>query len=236
MMKHLFTYGAVSVEEAEDVPLKETQLGSIPNHWKIKSLSECAIVQTGVAKGRKIKSQDVVSVPYLRVANVQDGFLDLREMKHIEIRKSELDRFSLRNGDIVLTEGGDFDKLGRGFIWNGQVFPCVHQNHIFAVRANQKLVSPDYLSYMVQGSYAKSYFLTVAHKTTNLASINTTKLKALPVLIPSGNEQDQIVTCLNQVDLKIKSEEAKKQALDELFKSMLHNLMTGKVRVNNLEI
>ena len=93
----------------------------------------CSEVQTGVAKGRRLNGADTISVPYLRVANVQDGFLDLSEMKSIEIRRSELERYSLQAGDVVLTEGGDFDKLGRGFIWNGEVRCCVHQNHIFAL-------------------------------------------------------------------------------------------------------
>lgn len=236
LMKHLFTYGAISVEEAEKVPLQETDFGSVPLHWEIMPLDRCSTVQTGVAKGRRLTGTDIINVPYLRVANVQDGYLNLNEMKYIDIRRSELDRFLLHKGDIVLTEGGDFDKLGRGFIWQGEIPSCVHQNHIFAVRANSKIISPEFLSYMVQSGYAKAYFLSVAHKTTNLACINTTKLKALPVLIPPRAEQERITSMLDRVDDRIRMEENNKKVIEELFKTLLHNLMTGKVRVNDLEV
>lgn len=138
-------------------------------------LGECAYVQTGIAKGRKIAVDEALTLPYLRVANVQDGRLDLPEMKEITIRERERDRFLLREGDFVLTEGGDFDKLGRGFIWRGEVENCLHQNHIFAVRADWARLTPEFFPYQSQSPYGKAYFLSVAHKTTNLASINTTK-------------------------------------------------------------
>ena len=139
LMRQLFTYGPVPVNQADQVTLKETDFGSVPQSWPVSPLERCSEVQTGVAKGRSLNGADLVSVPYLRVANVQDGYLDLTEIKNIEIRRSEVPRFSLRVGDVVLTEGGDFDKLGRGFIWTGEVPGCVHQNHIFAVRANRSI-------------------------------------------------------------------------------------------------
>jgi type I restriction enzyme S subunit len=235
LMRHLFTYGPVPVEEADQVPQRETDYGAVPETWRTMPLSECAVVQTGVAKGRKLNGAEAISVPYLRVANVQDGYLDLSEIKTIEIRRSELSRFSLETGDVVLTEGGDFDKLGRGFIWNGEVLGCVHQNHIFAVRANRDLLMPEFLAYLTQSAYGKAYFLSVAHKTTNLACINTTKLKALPTLVPTKDEQKEIVASMKGVDQKLAIEERKRNALDLLFRTLLHHLMTGKVRVNELE-
>ena len=132
LMRHLLRRpGPVPTDRADRVSLKETDFGTVSRNWPVKPLESCSQVQTGAAKGRSLNGAEV-SVPYLRVANVQDGYLDLSEIKHIEIRRSELPRFSLQVGDVVLTEGGDFDKLGRGFIWNGEVPGCVHQNHIYA--------------------------------------------------------------------------------------------------------
>jgi type I restriction enzyme S subunit len=235
LMRHLFTYGPVSFDQADWVALRETDHGQVPEAWNIRPLSEGATVQTGVAKGRKIEDGDAVDVPYLRVANVQDGYLDLAEMKKITIRRSEISRYSLQPGDVVLTEGGDFDKLGRGFIWNGEVPGCVHQNHIFAVRPTRSVLMPEFLAYLTQSAYGKSYFLSVAHKTTNLACINTTKLKALPVLLPPLREQRRIATALQAVDKKIDVETRKSVGLNALFQTLLHNLMTGKVRVHPVQ-
>jgi type I restriction enzyme S subunit len=235
LMRYLFTYGPVPVDDADRVPLRDTDFGKVPNAWRISPLDESSEVQTGVTKGRRLNGADVVSVPYLRVANVQDGYLDLAEMKNIDIRRSEVARYSLQLGDVVLTEGGDFDKLGRGFIWNGEVPGCVHQNHIFAVRAKRSEILPGFLAYLTQSPYGKAYFLSVAHKTTNLACINTTKLKAFPALSPSIQEQQVIVDALCAVDGKIAVEEAKRRAIDSLFKTLLHHLMTGKLRVRDLD-
>ena len=215
---------------------KETEIGPVPESWDIASLEDCAFVQTGSAKGRKFGDAEVAQVPYLRVANVQDGHLDLTEMKSITIRKSEIDRYRLQYGDVVLTEGGDFDKLGRGFIWRGQLKLCVHQNHVFAVRTDQNRLLPDFFAYQAQSDYGKAYFLKVAHKTTNLACINTTKLKAFPVLIPALDEQREIVAILEAIDRKSDLHRRKRMVLDDLFKTLLHKLMTGKIRVATLDL
>ena len=227
-MRTLFTRGLRG--EAQ----KETEIGPVPESWDIVSLEDCAFVQTGAANGRKFGDAEVAQVPYLRVANVQDGHLDLMEMKSITIRKSEIDRYRLQHGDVVLTEGGDFDKLGRGFIWRGQLKLCVHQNHVFAVRTDRKRLLPDFFAYQAQSYYGKAYFLKVAHKTTNLACINTTKLKAFPVLIPALDEQREIVAILDAIDRKIDLHRNKSAVLNDLFKTLLHKLMTGEIRTADL--
>jgi type I restriction enzyme S subunit len=158
-------------------------------------------------------------------------------MKEIRIRRSEIERYRLLSGDVVLTEGGDFDKLGRGFIWRGEIDLCVHQNHIFAVRPHRQRLLPEFFAYLTQSAYGKAYFLKVAHKTTNLASINSTKLKAFPVLIPPTlDEQREIVTILDAIDRKIDLHKRKRAVLDELFKALLHKLMTGEIRVADIDL
>ena len=230
LMHKLFTEGL------RREPQKQTESGLVPESWEVVPLSECAVVQTGIAKGRQVNVEEAVEVPYLRVANVQDGYLDLSEMKTITIRKNEQQRFALQDGDVVLTEGGDFDKLGRGFIWHGQIENCVHQNHVFAVRPDKMQISSEFFAYLSQSPYGKSYFLSVAHKTTNLACINTTKLKAFPVLLPPQDQQADIVVACSSIDGKIRNATNKKNHLQDLFRALLHELMTAKTRVHKLEI
>jgi type I restriction enzyme S subunit len=228
LMAKLFTQGT------RGGPTQQTRFGCVPSRWTIKTLEDCAIVQTGVAKGRRLNGGAVVDVPYLRVANVQDGHLDLRKIKTIELREGELPRYCLRADDVVLTEGGDFDKLGRGFIWNGQIDPCVHQNHVFAVRVDRSRLLPEYVAYFCQSPYGKSYFLNVAHKTTNLACINTAKLRALPVPIPDLVEQREIADSLNAVQATLDAATRRRELQSELFDAMLDELMTGRIRVDGL--
>ena len=173
--------------------------GQPTDGWQARELSAVAFIQTGTAKGRHFKDRKTVELPYLRVANVQAGYLDLNEIKTITIAENESDRYRLQPGDLLLTEGGDFDKLGRGAVWRGEIELCIHQNHIFAVRFDQDLIQPEFAEYEMQSWYAKRYFLSVAKKTTNLATINRTQLAAFPIKFPDLNEQRRIVTYLDSV-------------------------------------
>src|SRR5258708_3193712 len=97
--------------------------------WKRVALEEVAEVRTGLALGKRDIS-DPVERPYLRVANVQDGYLDLSTIKMVSVSRADAERYALRRHDVLLTEGGDFDKLGRGTVWRGEVPGCLHQNHV----------------------------------------------------------------------------------------------------------
>lgn len=171
----------------------------LPKEWSYQRLDSLASVQTGVAKNSGLKGE-TVELPYLRVANVQDGHIDLTEIKTIRVLKRDVARFSLRNNDIVVTEGGDFDKLGRGFLWHGQVEPCLHQNHVFAVRPNPARLLPAVFAYLTSSDYGRAYFQRCAKRSTNLASINSSQLKSFPVPLPPPSEQRKIAEILGEWD------------------------------------
>lgn len=155
-----------------------------PKGWKVKKLNDIAGIQSGITKGRKIVGVETKNVPYMRVANVQDGHVNLNEVKMIEATPVEIRRYLLTKGDILLTEGGDPDKLGRGAVWHGEINPCIHQNHIFRVRLDAAYALPEYLSALIGSARGKKYFLIAAKQTTGIASINKTQLSGFPVLIP----------------------------------------------------
>ena len=162
-----------------------------PKGLSVVPLSDVAEVISGVAKGRKLAPAESVELPYMRVANVKDGHLDLSEVKTIEIKRSEVAKLLIQPGDLLMTEGGDPDKLGRAALWAGEIDTCVHQNHIFKVRSDRSHLVPAYLRSLVGSSYGKAYFLSVAKKTTGIASINKTQLSAFPVVLPPlGHQQD----------------------------------------------
>ncbi|MDP3798598.1 MAG: restriction endonuclease subunit S [Polaromonas sp.] len=161
-----------------------------PKGWPTVALSEVSEVISGVAKGRRLSSDDLVELPYMRVGNVKDGHLDLSEVKTIEIKRSEVKKLRIEPGDLLMTEGGDPDKLGRAALWHGEIDLCVHQNHIFKVRSNRALLSPEYLRSLAGSAYGKAYFLRVAKKTTGIASINKTQLSAFPVVLPPLSMQE----------------------------------------------
>jgi type I restriction enzyme S subunit len=136
----------------------------------------------------------------LRVANVQRGYLDLSVVKHLEIPIEELDRYKLREGDVLMTEGGDWDKLGRAAIWNDEVPDCIHQNHIFRLRStDQERLLPQWTILFANSRLGRSYFEKASKQTTNLASINMTQLRSCPLPLPPTAEQRRIVAKVGEL-------------------------------------
>jgi type I restriction enzyme, S subunit len=138
---------------------RESSIGWIPKEWNLRKLVELADICSGVTLGSKRTSEQTISVPYLRVANVQDGYLDLSDVKEITVSRKTFDSLILQVGDVLMNEGGDFDKLGRGTIWRGEISPCIHQNHVFRVRTNSQTLNHLFLAYWSQSFYGKKYFI-----------------------------------------------------------------------------
>lgn len=190
-------------------------------NWQSETLEKVALVNSGVTKGRNLNGAAQITVPYMRVANVQDGKLDLTEIKTIEIKEYELSKFLLKSGDILLTEGGDPDKLGRGAVWYNQIPNCIHQNHIFRVRANKEILSPEFLSFQFGSQYGKQYFLKAAKQTTGIASINSTQLKAFPVLIPPIELQQKFASMVADTAKLREKQKRNEIELENLFQALL---------------
>jgi len=161
--------------------------------WPWTTLGEIAEIKGGVTKDSKRQSDPgYVEVPYLRVANVQRGYLDLSEVSRIRIRPAKAAQLALRTGDVLFNEGGDRDKLGRGWVWDGQIDNCIHQNHVFRARLSSGEFDPYFVS--VHGNtWGQRWFETHGKHTTNLATLNLTTLKSFPVPAPPLAEQREVV-------------------------------------------
>lgn len=202
----------------------------LPEGWKRMPLHKIADVRTGLAKGKQ-GLKDAIELPYLRVANVQDGHIDLKEVKTIQVGRADIDRYSLRAGDVLMTEGGDFDKLGRGAVWGGDIAPCLHQNHVFAVRPNADYLDSSFLSALSASEYGRNYFLGCAKRSTNLASINSSQLKTFPVLLPRLGEQKGISEVLAIWDTTIATTEKLLANSRRQKQALMQQLLTGKLRL-----
>lgn len=213
-----------------DVPMKDSGvawLGSVPAHWNITRLKFVASVQTGIAKGKDTTGKTVIATPYLRVANVQDGFLALDDVATIDIEPEQLDRYRLLPGDVLMNEGGDFDKLGRGTIWHGEIQDCIHQNHVFAVRPHR--VKPDWLNQLTSSRYAQFYFMGRSKQSTNLASISSSNIMELPVLLPPEDEQQEILTFIVEEAAKLDALKTASEHAIALLKERRAALITAAV-------
>ena len=202
-----------------------------PASWGITAFTNLAQIRSGVTKGRNLAGRKTKSFPYLRVANVQRGYLDLDVMKDIEIPLDELEKFRLRPNDLLLTEGGDWDKVGRTAIWRDEIANCIHQNHVFRARLVSGELQPEWFMLYFNSPVGRRYFETAAKQTTNLASINASELRECPVPIPPLAEQKRIVArveaLLRQCDALAAQLHQTRTLGAHLLDSTLHHLLAA---------
>ena len=221
-----------------NVPTKDSGvewLGEVPAHWEVRPLKSMSDLQTGLTLGKRYEGEAVTTRPYLRVANVQDGYLALDDISEVEVSVRDAARFELRMRDVLVTEGGDFDKLGRGHMWEEQIAQCLHQNHIFAVRPRRTALTPHFLALVTSSGYGRAYFTATSKQSTNLASTNATKLRNLPVALPGLAEQVEIVHWASHESARIDGLVAKIEKATDHFKelrtALISAAVTGKIDV-----
>lgn len=206
----------------------------IPRGWKLVCLKRIAEIQGGLTLGKQYEGT-LIERPYLRVGNVQDGHLDLADVSVIELPVSVAAGVELRHDDVLMTEGGDLDKLGRGYLWKGEIPGCLHQNHIFAVRCFLHKLKPMFLAYVTAAKYGRDYFEATGKKTTNLACTNATKVGEFPIPLPPLAEQEAICAHLDEKLSELKrivaGIEAQIATLTAYRKSLIHECVTGQRRV-----
>lgn len=211
----------------------------IPQGWQLVSLKRLAKIQGGLTLGKQYTGT-LVERPYLRVGNVQDGCLELSDVSKIEIPANEAAGVELQPGDVLMTEGGDLDKLGRGYLWDGQIPGCLHQNHIFAVRCLPYKLKPSFLAYLTSAKYGRDYFEATGKKTTNLANTNTTKVGQFPIPLPPLPEQEKICAYLDRKIFEINGIktiiEKQISTLLAYRRSLIHECVTGQRRVSEADV
>ena len=215
--------------------------------WPTEPLGAICEIVSGITKDSQKQGDDYREVPYLRVANVQRLQLNLSEVKTIPAKECTIASYRLEPGDILLNEGGDRDKLGRGWIWQGQINECIHQNHVFRARIRDGKAIPKWIAYYANTNEARAYFLESGKQTTNLASISKKNLSALPVPLPPVHVQetlvaeidtqlsrlDEVVTTLQGIQAKLK--QARASILKAAVEGRLVETEAELARVNGIQ-
>ena len=194
--------------------------------YPLKRLGEIAQVSYGIQKCPANRPGQHAR-PYLRVANVQRGQLDLSEIKYINVPDSELETYRLQRGDLLVCEGNSADLVGRPAIWNDEIPDCVHQNHILRVRVNLASALPEFVLEYVQTPPARNYFRARAKFTTNLASINSNDLRELQIPLPSLDLQLEIVQHVKERRVKIAQEQEKVRHLTDTVEREVEEMILG---------
>lgn len=217
-----------------DVPTPDTpDLPALPSGWVWTTLGALCEVTGGITKDAKKQADpSYVEVPYLRVANVQRGRLDLDEVARIRVPSAKAEALRLLPGDVLFNEGGDRDKLGRGWVWEGQIANCIHQNHVFRGRIRGGVLDPRLLSWH-GNTFGRRWFEANGKQTTNLASLSMANLKRLPVPVPPLTDQPAMVA---EVQRRLSIIRAARDGVAAvrgkaqlLRRSLLHTAITGQL-------
>jgi len=207
------------------LPAKNGVPTNAPTGWQVVPLGGIAEIASGITLGRPLRDKPTRRVPYLRVANVKDGWLDLDDVYEIDATDEEIKKCRLRYGDILLTEGGDPDKLGRGTFWQEQIAECVHQNHIFRVRLPSDRFCYDFVSLQIGSPHGKAYFFAQAKQTTGIATINRGVLNRFPLLVPPLPEQRRIAAHLREQLAGVAQARAATEAQADGLGKLIHALL-----------
>ena len=239
LMKHLFTYGPVSIDEAENVPLKETEIGMVPEEWEEKRLLDLAKKESDIVGGPfgsnlKVSDYTESGVPIIRLQNIKRNRFVKKDIKFVSKEKAEeLEYHSFRAGDIVLAKLGD--PIGKTCTVPDDLIEGIVVADVVRIRTDPELTSKDYIVYALNADFTTEQFRRLKTGTTR-PRVNVSDVRYVKLPLPPITDQRRIASILSEVDRKIEVEEDREKALEALSKTLLSNLMTGKIRVNSLEV
>lgn len=228
LMRHLFTYGPVPVQEVDQVLLKETEIGPVPQHWAVVPLGDVVV---GTQYGLSRRGQSAGEYPILRMNNLEEGSVRTDDLQYVDLPEDEYRRYSLTSGDILFNRTNSYELVGKTALFESSE-PFVFASYLVRVVPDHSKLLPRYLNFYLNSEAVQNRLRTLATRGASQSNISATKLRSLIVGLPPLREQRQSVEWLAAVDGKVRSERMRLQGLRTLFSSLLQNLMTGKVRVS----
>lgn len=225
-MQTLFTRGL------EDEAQKETEIGPVPENWEIVAIDDIAV---STQYGLSVRGQTSGAYPILRMNCQEDGKVHYRNLQFVDLDSDTYDRFRVKPGDLLFNRTNSIDLVGRMSIVE-DVRPAVFASYLVRLVVDADRCIPEFLNYFMNWPRTQGEIKKYASRAVGQANINATKLRTVPFPLPSINEQQNIVTLLDAIDRKIDLHRRKRDMLEELFKALLHKLMTGEISVGDLDL
>jgi len=226
-MQHLFTRGLRQETQ------KETELGPVPESWDVSTINDVAL-QTQY--GLSIRGQAEGAIPILRMNCQDDGRVRFRDLQYVDLDEATLSAFRLEDGDLLFNRTNSIEHVGRTAIFDG-VKEAVFASYLVRLKVDTLRCLPRFLNYYMNRREVQHDIKRLASRAVGQANINATKLRTIAFPLPSSlNEQAEIIEILDALDHKIDLHRRKRDVLDQLFKSLLHKLMTGQISVDDLDL
>lgn len=233
LMRHLFTYGPVPADQTDQVPMQETELGPLPEEWRVVRLGDLENkghlwVKNGYPQGEHNTKGN--GVPHLRPFNItSEGIIDVSQVKFVDAPPED-SPYWVKCGDVLFNNTNSEELVGKTayFDLNGKF---VLSNHMTIIRVADNALDAYWLAKQLHWFWYEGLFHSICRRHVNQASVSLERLRQVCIPLPPLAEQREIARILQAVDEKIRAEEARKAALEGLFRSLLHHLMTAQVRL-----
>ena len=227
-MRELFTHGLRGGEAQ-----KETEIGPMPESWELVSIGNVFKIEQGLSLKGNL-ANDGEGTPFLRTSNVYWGRIELQAVSQMRLEGEVPPHKLLRRGDLLVCEGGE---IGRAAVWNGEMDECLFQNHLHRLRpVDASRTHPRFaMAWLEEGFTHRNVYEGAGNRTT-IPNLSRARLAELLIPHPSPAQQHEIVAILDAIDRKIDLHRRKRAVLDDLFKALLHKLMTGEIRVDELDL
>jgi len=234
LLHHLFTYGPVPFDQVHRVPLKEVDTGLAPKRWDLTTLG--ALIADGPQNGvYKPQSDYGDGTPIVRIdAFPNEGGIVTSAAKRVGLNADERATYSLRVGDLLINRVNSLSHLGKTALVGPMREQMVFESNMMRLSLDSSKVLPEFVFRFLCCPGPRDMLRSASKRAVAQSSVNQGDVRSLTVPLPLISEQRAIVASLAAMDLKLSAEEARSAALDRLFHSLLHNLMTGQVRVNHL--
>ncbi|MBW9221499.1 restriction endonuclease subunit S [Methanothermococcus sp. SCGC AD-155-C09] len=228
LMQNLFTRGLYGEEQ------KETEIGPIPKSWEVVRLGDCLeLIRNGTTRKQNKEGK---GYPVTRIETISNGFIDIKKVGYVELSKKEVEKYRLKFGDILFSHINSEPHLGKSTIYTEYPLLLIHGMNLLLIRSKKNILKPFFLNYLFNYYRERGVFISIASRAVNQSSINQSKIKNLLIPLPPLSEQKQISHILSVVDKKIEIEKKRKEVLKDLFKTMLHKLMSGEIRLKDVEV
>ena len=223
-MRTLFTHGLRG--EAQ----KETEVGPVPESWEVAAIEDVAV---STQYGLSMRGGTSGAYPILRMNCQEDGKVHYRDIQFVDLDSESYDRFRVIPGDLLFNRTNSIELVGRTAIVDDDR-PAVFASYLVRLVVDTNRCIPEFLNFFMNWPRTQEEIKKLASRAVGQANINATKLRTVLFPLPTIDEQREIVTVLNAVDRKIDLHRRKRAVLEDLFKALLHKLMTGEVRVGDL--
>lgn len=236
LMGHLFTYGPVPFPEADQVELQETEVGEIPQDWNFTRLG--SLLREPLKNGHSAKATNTDrGIRTLTLTAVTKNDFSIENTKLTIADPEKVRTMWLKAGDIFVERANTSELVGLAALFEGPENFAIYPDLMIRVRVQEELVLPKFLAEFLISPYCREYFKKNAKKTAgNFPKIDQGVVENTYVPLPSIDDQKKIVTCIRVIDRKLKGESVRYASLGVLFDSLLHHLMTGQLRVHDLDL